>query len=277
MRRGISPFLSGDTFRFDCDVIFDELSPKLNPGDIRPYDKVFVKTDYLTVFANLCKYIKVSFILITHNSDKPIPNCIPPETSEYLLSRCIWFGQNNLSPKIQSLPIGFGNAQYPHGNPEKIFDYIPQTPQRLEELFYTERGSLVLMSFNTHTNPQRRLIAAKCSEMGIKNKTLGWEDYIRILQKTTFNICPPGNGLDSHRVWETLYCGSIPVIVGDVTTYDLFEDLPVLIVPDWSKFTLDMLSDSICDFKKKKYRFDKLYYPYWQNLIESRKKILDKN
>lgn len=270
MRRSISPFLSGDTFRFDCDVIFDELSPKLNPGEICPFDKIFVKTDYLSLFVELCKYITVPFILITHNSDISIPDSLSPEKSNFLLSRCIWFGQNNKSLKIQSIPIGFANAQYRHGNAEKIFDFIPQTPKKLEELFLSERDNLILMSFSVHTNPNRQKIAEKCSELGIENKALEWDDYIKELQRSTFNICPEGNGLDTHRVWETLYCGSIPVILAN-TIDDLLEDLPALIISDWNTISLSMLKESLPQLKKKKYRFDKLYYPYWQDLMEKRK------
>ena len=27
-----------------------------------------------------------------------------------------------------------------------------------------------------------------------------------------FIISPPGNGIDTHRVWETIYAGSYPVV-----------------------------------------------------------------
>ena len=275
MQREISPFISGDTFRLNCDLIFDEFSQQFNPREVDPYNKIFVKTDYLPAFAELSKHIKFPFILITHNSDHPIPEYLSIEKREYLLSRCIWFGQNNKSSQINSIPIGFANARWPHGNPGTIFKLMPQTVEALEELFYSDKDNLLFMGFNVHTNPIRKRIANAVSmQLGIENRSIPWDQYIKELQKSAFNICPPGNGIDTHRVWESLYCGCIPIVVVNTTTDDLFEDLPVLTIKDWSELSVITLSESLSAIKRKKYRFEKLYYPYWHNLIESKKKDL---
>ena len=46
-------------------------------------------------------------------------------------------------------------------------------------------------------------------------------------------IGPRGNGLDAHRTWESLYLGRL--VVTKASSIDvMFDDLPVLSLPDWS-------------------------------------------
>lgn len=46
-------------------------------------------------------------------------------------------------------------------------------------------------------------------------------------------LCPRGNGLDSHRAWETLYVGRIPVVASSAMDA-AFDGLPVMILQSWS-------------------------------------------
>lgn len=47
-------------------------------------------------------------------------------------------------------------------------------------------------------------------------------------------LCPRGNGLDTHRAWETLYVGRIPVVV--TSSMDAaFDGLPVIILDSWGE------------------------------------------
>jgi hypothetical protein len=55
----------------------------------------------------------------------------------------------------------------------------------------------------------------------------------KLMKKSRFIPCPAGNGLDTHRVWEAIYLGAVPVIIesefcGDATW-------PVIVVKNWSE------------------------------------------
>jgi hypothetical protein len=39
------------------------------------------------------------------------------------------------------------------------------------------------------------------------------EEFYSMLSKFYYNVCPMGNGFDTHRFWEALYRGSIPVVI----------------------------------------------------------------
>ena len=49
----------------------------------------------------------------------------------------------------------------------------------------------------------------------------------------TFVICPFGNGLDTHRAWEVLCLGRIPIIEKSGLN-KVYENLPVVEVSDWN-------------------------------------------
>lgn len=44
------------------------------------------------------------------------------------------------------------------------------------------------------------------------SKEKPYEDYLKDLEKHTFVLSPPGNGLDCYRTWESIYCGSVPIV-----------------------------------------------------------------
>ena len=56
-------------------------------------------------------------------------------------------------------------------------------------------------------------------------------------------LCPRGNGLDTHRSWETLYLGRIPVVKSSAMDA-VFDELPVILVNNWENMTLSSLEDA---------------------------------
>lgn len=108
-------------------------------------------------------------------------------------------------------------------------------------------------------------------------KDLVYYEPNRILRDETWNkqiqyafvISPHGGGLDCHRTWEALVLGCIPII--KTSGLDpVFNDLPVLIVKEWSDINEDLLQTTINDFKNKEFKYDRLLLSYWVNLINSK-------
>jgi hypothetical protein len=78
-----------------------------------------------------------------------------------------------------------------------------------------------------------------------------------------FVISPHGNGLDCHRTWEALALGCIPIVKRSPID-KLYEDLPVLIVKEWSDVTLELLLSTLTTFKDKLFNLDKITLQYWK-------------
>lgn len=69
----------------------------------------------------------------------------------------------------------------------------------------------------------------------------GWEDMLRknlaLTSCVPFIPSPAGNGWQSHRTWETLFAGSIPVVAatGSPPMDGVHAGLPVIVVKDWEQ------------------------------------------
>lgn len=63
------------------------------------------------------------------------------------------------------------------------------------------------------------------------------------MSKHQFVLAPHGHGVDTHRMWEALYAGCIPIVMRSPMDV-LLETLPVLIVDDYSLVTTALLERS---------------------------------
>jgi hypothetical protein len=89
-----------------------------------------------------------------------------------------------------------------------------------------------------------------------------------------FIISPHGGGYDCHRLWEGLALGCIPIV--KTSPIDkLYDDLPILIVKEWSDVTMELLIQKIEEFKikelNKEFNYDKLSLQYWMKRIKEYK------
>jgi hypothetical protein len=85
--------------------------------------------------------------------------------------------------------------------------------------------------------------------------------------KYAFVISPHGGGFDCHRLWEALALGCIAIV--KTSGIDrLYDDLPVLIVKEWSHINKKMLRETMERFKTRKFNYDKLLLSYWMNEIK---------
>ncbi len=58
--------------------------------------------------------------------------------------------------------------------------------------------------------------------------------FLAMCRETNFVLCPEGNGVDTHRLWETLYMGGVPVVKRNSYMSDLADALPVVQVNSWT-------------------------------------------
>ncbi len=265
LKRSSAPYISGDTFRSFCHYICDETGCNFKPEQIKDGNAIFVKVDELGYFASyLHPRIKSKYILITHNGDLPVPNKF-----SYLLNdpRLIaWFGQNvenYTHPKLHPIPIGIANRNWPHGNIQILSQCIECIP--------TERDILLYVNINIGTNRSlRQSIYEKFAQQpySFTVSSTSFENYLHHLGRSKFALSPRGNGLDTHRTWEALYMGAIPIVQSS-SMDSVFKDLPVLIINNWDELSEEFLIQKYEEMNQKKYNREKLYAEYWHNQIFS--------
>jgi hypothetical protein len=90
----------------------------------------------------------------------------------------------------------------------------------------------------------------------------GRRQFLRDIRNHTFVVCPRGNGVDTHRLWETLYMGSIPIVQRDIAHRD-WEDLPIAWLDDWKEITPQWLDAQEARIQAGTFPMEKLSARYW--------------
>lgn len=258
------PYISGDTFRSFSYHILDN-TQTFEPKHVKVGDVIFVECVYLNhFFAVLHPRITVPYILLTHNGDTHVPGYYASYLDDPKL--VAWFGQNidMIHPKLHALPIGLANSYYQHGNTAFYEKYRVCCKDR-------NRTKLLYMNFNTSTYPSERnevYAMFKNKPFCTVRTNLQLGRYLEDITQHKFVLSPRGNGLDCHRTWEALLMGSYPIVKTSILDV-LYQDLPVVIVDDWSEVTEDFLNQKYEEMRSKKFTINRLFAAYWLNQIRS--------
>lgn len=63
--------------------------------------------------------------------------------------------------------------------------------------------------------------------------------------ESRYALCPRGCGVDTHRFYECIYLGCIPIVVRTHTVFDrLYAAFPCLVVERWADVTAELLDQS---------------------------------
>jgi len=224
---------------------------------------VFCYTHRLNILIEKIKFFANPFILISHNSDENID-----ERYEILLysNKIIrWYGQNIKikHPKLILLPIAIANSMWEHGNLEILKTNITTFLKKTKDFYFY---------FSVSTNKNERLICKQ--ELENKGLIFGtgrdFSSYLNDLALHKFAICPSGNGIDCHRLWECFYLGVIPILLRCPFSEQLEEILPCILLDKWSDFDKDKL---ILEYNKLnerlKLNYKYLIFSYYKNSIEN--------
>ena len=264
-RPNSKPYISGDTFRKISNHIFDE-SKTLEPRKVKLNDIIFLNSDLIEVFFNhFDNKISNRYILITHNSDRNIGN---KEFSKISKNVIHWFAQNleiEENERISYIPIGLENLRRLKHGRKKWFKKNNKV-----------KSKLVLSSFNSLTNYKKREMAktqvAKYETVEIKNFE-STEEYFYNLNDYMFVICPEGNGLDTHRIWESLLLKVIPIVILNPFTQNLKNNsVPCVYLDDWKdlEYLLPVELEGLYAESLDNYTNQHVMFDYWINVIKSK-------
>jgi hypothetical protein len=265
-RPASDPFLSGDGFRRLADHVYDETTRHFRPEDVHDGEVIFASTYHARrFFENVEPGIQAGYRLITHNSDLPVDEELFKLCTEKLQ---VWYAQNATwkDERLVPIPIGLENLHHYHAGVPK--EYLGL------RLHAGPRMNRILAGFAVVTNPQERQrvseIAQAAPLVDTLSSWLGQQEYLKTLVNYRFVLSPPGNGLDTHRTWEAMYLGVVP-IVKDSVAMRSFErlGLPVWIVQSWDE--LRSLSEEDLDShyqeRQRKFEAPPLFMDYWNMVI----------
>lgn len=210
-------------------------------------------------------------ILVTHNSDDSVTDDMV-SILESLPKISMWFGQNidcKPHPKVSSLPIGLENDHW-----------FPEVAKRKRLVEFSNKmispSKLLYMNFSFGTNISARINAYKefVGKNWVTDKCVTavdqsvYIDWLKDVLEHQYVLCPRGNGIDTHRLWETLYLGRIPIVLRcENTRY--YDRLPILQVDSWNQVTKEHLIEVLPYFSNKQnFDLDMLKMSWWKSKIK---------
>jgi hypothetical protein len=219
------PFITGMGYRHQCDFHFDEFN-MWNFENQFDGMNIFIKTDLLNIFFQNINLISKKFNIYTHNSDINID-----EKYNYIFNYellIMWYSVNvNIeNEKIESIPIGIANSRWEHGNIDKIKKIIDKNNKKSIDVF---------CSFDINTNYKERINCINNINV-FNNYPIKFEEYLELLSKSKYSICPEGNGIDTHRVWESIYLNTIPIVTKSIHMLNLSKKYDMVILNKWEDF-----------------------------------------
>jgi len=101
-----------------------------------------------------------------------------------------------------------------------------------------------------------------------------FKNYYTNLSQSKFMVAPRGCGLDTYRLWDSIYLGCVPIVVDyeNNTGYNDFRDLPILFLSSWEEYfnlTEDYLNKIWDDMLDTEYNYEKLSFSFWENKIKN--------
>lgn len=174
--------------------------------------------------------VKRKLVLITHNSDHPVNSDLYNEKPPNIL---YWFAQNVVIERPDLVPIPIG-LERPHKGMSWDTTVIDRVREEKHEVL---DKAFLCMNPNTNPSMRNRAIGELREKPWVtyidgSTHPLSFEQHCRELKRHRFVICPPGNGVDCIRVWESLYLDGATPIVLRGHGYDTF-DLPMVQVDSW--------------------------------------------
>jgi len=234
----------------------------------------FCKTDFLEAEFSEISQLDHDVVLITGNSDYAITEDI---TRNVPLNIRKWYAENCLSNAefIEPIPLGLENKE---ASPREGHGVgYPERASEKEGLLTRDTSNIkptrgIYANYKIHTNPvYRTSFHQLCIQGGfieIEEPKLSLEEFFNKMLDYKMIVCPIGNGVDTHRLWETLYSGRIPVTVkvGDYKIYEMYRKLPIVILENES----DLLNEDLIYEKYESVKGKSLEYSdqrFWKNKI----------
>ena len=163
---------------------------------------------------------------------------------------CITYRINSGAETLNRIPknvnrvfcsnVDFDNHRivcFPYGVAEECAKEIETIVDIRGDEFYIKRRRLCYANFNVKTNRKHRVpiwnMMQELDWVDIKSD-LSTADYIKDLFSYKYTVCPKGNGIDTMRMWESLYCGAIPIVARSGVSSCFSDLLPIVEVDDWN-------------------------------------------
>jgi hypothetical protein len=236
---------------------------------------IFVKTDYLPRFVqdNL-HTLSNKFVFITGSSDwSPVINFKKEYDiildNPYLIR---WYMTNSLSshPKIITYPGGLCHNEASDILLMNIRNTVEKRDSNKILCVWRNRNFNVCGNEYITRHIVEKYVKQHSEIFDWIDPNLSTEKFYQLMSQYKFVLCPVGNGVDPcPKAYEAIILKTIPIMIRTQNTFEVYADLPALLVNDFSE-VLEMDLTNI--YESKKHLFDdtflyKMTCNYWVEKI----------
>ena len=260
------PLLSQDAFRMLCDIQIESKSDlkNLDVHEARSAQVIYINSGFLSEFLSNDHRLFSPKVIISGGSDTDffdIPGNFPASAKLVLLQNS---HISDLS-RIHTLPIGVENLKMGmNGFPGYMKQRVP----------WSEKSNSCLVGPFGLTHPDRYLIGETLNpdskNFFIARQRLSPRKFSRFANNFKFTLAMRGNGEDTHRFWETLYRGSLPIVKRSPWSESLkFFNFPFIEVDNWHHSEILMAMSAFSERPLMPKNQDFLWLPHWEKLIKN--------
>lgn len=216
--------ISGKTFADTCRWVIDPRypdRPRYTALDAQTGERVFINGDLVLSFASTRSFPRRKHVYVVHNSDLPfdatrLAALLPTALHIYAVNTTV------THPQLTTIPLGFPDAALPF-----LASFVrPDVPRDIE----------LYMNFTIGTNASKRTdcwTALRDDPRVVVKSGRSMAEYYEDLCRSKYVLCPEGTGIDTHRIYEAIYCGATPVVLRNALS-DFYSQYPVKIVDSWT-------------------------------------------
>ena len=259
------PFITGDLFADNADYVHMPLPFRYNRSwykDLKSARVIFCPSENLQEFLRVFGKEVTAKVIISGNGDHEFhtPPSDIPRSVRHLFLQNSFVSDNQL---ISTLPIGIENLRYGVNGLPWLMHPSPDKP----------RINKVLMGPFGLTHSDRisafELFSTKNEVVDLVLERTSPRSFAQTMRDYKYVAAIRGNGVDTHRLWESLYRGSFPILKADEWSQSLTKyELPIQLVQDWSMEDLErILLKPLTQLAPVEIK--SLWWPYWQRLINS--------
>lgn len=237
-----------------CNMSYKTRSKNDLKLPLKPNSVVCAKGDTATLTAFFRLDIQVPFTLVTIEMDDSIPQNIKWLDHKHLKK---WYSWNSKHPDVIPIPIGLNEDSQlkPMMQAKPVYPKIKK----------------MLVNFKQDRKERQQLFSQvkDLPYVHVESYSKKWQDpqdmtsHYESISKYKWTLCPRGAGEDTHRLWEALYLGSIPVVLKSPLSV-LYEGLPIIQLNNWNELSLKMLEEQSVSLPAAR---TNAYFDHWKTII----------
>lgn len=247
-----------------------------NASLLRPFSIIYCVTDQARLLYDQIKGSTVPLFLILGRSVYPVTAAYKAFVKDCNVKHI--FAQNCCVEEDEyftPIPLGVENLHYgSHGHGSNSLGILLRA---MEELGQAERSDGYFASFSVGTNKIERKeclrFAASTSythfgSMAFNTSAIDQQTaFYRKLSSFRFSVCPWGNGIDTHRFWQSLCLGCQPIVRKHAALRS-FEDTGAIFIDTWDELTDYSHICALGQDARSRMTPEKVFFDFWRDLIQ---------